>query len=242
MFFEATQGRTQRSSHLAPPKALFRVLIGDVGLNRGPGVCITKQPWPGCDPLPVTELALSELHSLLRGDLSCQNCEISGRQIPPPPCLASAFSFPRGVRPLEEFRCPGESGCNSLIARGRSQVSVLTSASAPSLGSTGSRCPSWLCFVIRGGAEATPVTGRQVTTTPDQLPRGVRPPPLPALGRRKCLPFSESLNCPVPAHLSKELRSARPPAVIARNPTSSWRRGVAGGTGTRMCAQGPVVS
>lgn len=131
------------------------------------------------------------------------------------PCLASTFSFPRRrrrVRPLEEFRCPGESGCNSLIARGRSQVSVLTSASAPSLGEPREPVPELVMFCYPWWCRSdSTVTGRQVTTTPDQLPRGVRPPPLPALGRRKCLPFSESSNCPVPAHLSKELRSARPP-------------------------------
>lgn len=33
----ATLGRTQRSSHLALPKSLFRVPVGDLGLIRGPG-------------------------------------------------------------------------------------------------------------------------------------------------------------------------------------------------------------
>lgn len=40
-------------------------------------------------------------------------------------------------------------------------------------------------------------------------PQRVRPPPLLA-HRRKCVCLSESSNCPVPAHLPKELRRAAP--------------------------------
>lgn len=42
-------------------------------------------------------------------------------------------------------------------------------------------------------------------------PQGVRPPPLLAHRRRKCACFSESCNCPVPAHLPRDLRRAVPP-------------------------------
>ena len=42
MFIVATLGRTQRSNDLSHPNSLFRVLIGDLGLNRGLGVRIAK--------------------------------------------------------------------------------------------------------------------------------------------------------------------------------------------------------
>lgn len=94
-------------------------------------------------------------------------------------------------------------------------------------------------FALCGAAAAIPVTVKQVTTTPDQLPKeSGHPHSLPTEGSACASQRAVTALYCTPAQGAPESSAA----VVGRNPTSSWLRRVVGGAGTGSRAQCPVVS